>query len=89
MRSVVKLVVRIFAKLVKNRANLQVSYPTVIRELKRYWIKAQKRGEPQSKYPRVDELEIGNQLTAPRPPVKQPHIVSYYRGESGWNKNFG
>ena len=60
---------------------LKVSYPVIVRELKRHNIKisrgVMRRKSPQL-YEQLNKLEIGEQLKVERPSVKQPHSGLYY-----------
>jgi predicted DNA-binding protein YlxM (UPF0122 family) len=57
---------------------LKISYPTIIKELKRHGIKYRPQCEKKYKFPAIRKLEIGEKLIVPRPPVKQPHKIFYY-----------
>ena len=62
-------------------ARLEISYRTVIKELKRHGIKYHPQCERKYKLPAVKNLEIGGRLIVPRPPAKQPHRIFYYHAK--------
>jgi predicted DNA-binding protein YlxM (UPF0122 family) len=68
--------------ILKVAARLEVSCPTVVKKLKRHGIEIRLQGDIKYKYPAIKKLELGEKLTVPRPPVKQPHRTFYYHAET-------